>query len=83
MIAPRTGRTTSPQGKLVGSLLKGAAYAARPKIPGQHGLSPTTFPETYGLVLREANAVCAEDAISATRSFYPQLAFLPRTVNNF
>jgi len=28
MIAPRTGRTTSPQGKLVGSLLKGAAYAA-------------------------------------------------------
>jgi len=28
MTPPRTGRMTSPQGKLVGSLLKGAAYAA-------------------------------------------------------
>jgi hypothetical protein len=35
------------------------------------------------LVLREANAVCAEAAISATRSFYPQLVFPPRTINNF
>jgi hypothetical protein len=35
------------------------------------------------MVLREANAVCAEAAISAARTFHPQLLFPPRTINNF
>jgi hypothetical protein len=59
--------------------------SARPKIPGQHEAVSRDFSGDLGplLVLREANAVWAEAAISATRSFYPQLAFLPRTINNF
>jgi hypothetical protein len=35
------------------------------------------------LVLHEVNAACAECRHSATRSFYPQLVFPPRFINNF